>query len=625
MEPGGQGARWDGRAQAIQLGALLLFAILIINLSLFQIFVVPDQNGEIEFKHSEQVRSDMLDARNAVLDAATGDQSFVEVDLAPAYPSRSLFVNPAEPSGTIRTTEAREITIINDSVSSPQTISNNACPGASVPETRALEYRAGYNYYDSDPTYRVENTVLFREFPDETLPGSGQQLVTDDSINLLPLRNEFSESGTGAATVEPVPGGVLSTNVVDPEIQLPTAYSEDVWEDKVLDGTVPTDDIDVTDGTLTLTLSGSYQLNCGPIGLNDAPPSGARSGSLLGSGSGSGGGGSINPAGFSEVRLVSMSDVGSNSDVQVTLKNTDSEAKSLARARIPFYYGATGGSSTRPDYADLNGNDTDRLGIRDRIETVDQDIEIGADGGTETLTFEFNENIKDDFFVFKAVYSDGTRATYYIDAPKSSGGSSSVTADASNSDSSVDEGSTGTLNGDTSTSSTGKIDTYEWSFVGSKPDGLTINEDDTATPTATIDANGVDVGADTDVTVRLKVTNNKGDSDTATTTVTVRDTDGGDGGGNQPPSVAVNSATYSNSDDRLSVTFTPDDADGNLDTATIENGDGNAITASPIDVSGREGDTITQTFTVTSNNKPDSVEVTVTDTDGATGSGMATV
>ncbi|WP_254821344.1 hypothetical protein [Haloglomus halophilum] len=424
MESGGQEARWDGRAQAIQLGALLLFAILIINLSLFQIFVVPDQNAEIEFKHSEEVRSDMLNARNAVLDAATGDQSFVEVDLAPAYPSRSLFVNPAEPSGTIRTTEPHKITIINNSVGSPETISNDACPGTSVPETRALEYRAGYNYYGSDPTYRVENTVLFREFPGKTLPGSGQQLVTENSINLLPLRNEFSESGTGSATVEPVPGGVLSTNVVDPEIQLPTAYSEDVWEDKVLDGTVPTDDIDVTDGTLTLTLSGSYQLNCGPIGLNDAPPSGARSGSLLGSGSGSGGGGSINPAGFSEVRLVSVSDVGSKSDVQVTLKNTDSEAKSLARARIPFYYGATGGSSTRPDYADLNGDDTDRLGIRDRIETVDQNIEIGADGGTETLTFEFNENIKDDFFVFKAVYSDGTRATYYIDAPKSSGGDS---------------------------------------------------------------------------------------------------------------------------------------------------------------------------------------------------------
>lgn len=48
------------RGQAIQLGAPLLFAILIISPSLFQTFVVPSQNGEIEFRHNEQVRSQLI-------------------------------------------------------------------------------------------------------------------------------------------------------------------------------------------------------------------------------------------------------------------------------------------------------------------------------------------------------------------------------------------------------------------------------------------------------------------------------------------------------------------------------------------------------------------------------------
>jgi hypothetical protein len=416
----GAGGGWN-RGQAIQIGALLLFAILLISLSLFQVFVVPSQNGEIEFKHSQEVRSDVLGVRNAVLDASTGDQSFVEVSLGPTYPSRSLFVNPGEPAGTIRTTERQPVTIINDTGGSNTNISDDACPG-STSATRALEYGIGYNVYDEAPTYRVEHTVLFRNFSSDTLPGSDQQLVGENSITLLPIRNEFSESGTGTATVEPVPGGTITTPVSDARIELPTAYDEATWQEVLEeprsrgDVTVSVDE-STTPDTLVLAFSGEFTLYCSPVGVNGPPPSGARQGSLVG---GSGGTGSINPAGASQVQLVSVSKGQDNSVVNVTLRNTADRTKSLSRGRIPFYY--TGGPSGDPTEAVLDDNASDTLRIREQFERIDENITITRNGGEVTLTFDFDAKAKDDFYVFKAVFDDGTSADYYIDTPKSQGG-----------------------------------------------------------------------------------------------------------------------------------------------------------------------------------------------------------
>lgn len=606
------------------MGALLLFAIAIINLSLYQIFVVSDQNREIEFQHSQIVESNMVDARNALLEAATGDQSFVEIDLAPSYPARTLFVNPGTPAGTVRTTEKRSISVINNSDSTSNDITGGVCPGTA--ETRALQYRSGYNVYDGAPTLRVENTLLFQQFDDQTVAGSGQQLVAGDSINLLPVRNAYAESGSGAASVEPVPGRSIVTDVTNPEVQVPTAVGEDTWED-TLDGTVPSDRITVTgtgdSRTLTLELDGQYDLYCNPIGLNGAPPSGARKGGLSGGADGDNAG-NINPASRTDVRLTDVGFGANKQEVVVTFKNSDDEPKEFARGRIPFYYSSKGSD---PDRAILEGNNADELVIGADFERIDETISVPPNGGTKDVTFDFQQNAGNDFYVFSVVFDDGTAGDYYVDI-SNSGSGSGPTADASNSADAVDEGNTGQLDGSASTANGGSIDSYEWSLPGSPPDGVTITDSDAGTPEATFDASGATVSSDTDVAVELTVTDNKGNTDTDTVTVTVRDTDGGSGGSNQAPSVTVDSVTYDNSNNQVIVDYTPKDSDGNLDSAEIvvTNDSGAQVDDSPrsVDLTGEEGQSQTETFSgsgIGSSTKPFDVEVTVTDTDGATGSG----
>ena len=96
--------RDDERAVTVQIGAILLFATIIIALSLYQATVVPSQNADVEYKHSQTVQNQLSDVRNAILrTAGSGNTQPVSVSLGTQYPSRVFLMNPPPATGTIRT------------------------------------------------------------------------------------------------------------------------------------------------------------------------------------------------------------------------------------------------------------------------------------------------------------------------------------------------------------------------------------------------------------------------------------------------------------------------------------------------------------------------------------------
>ena len=157
---------------------------------------------------------------------------------------------------------------------------------------------------------------------------------------------------------------------------------------------------------------------------------------------------------------------------------------------------------------------------------------------------------------------------------------------------------------------------------------------DTVYLTYTAPSGGVSSGTTVDVELSGVETTGSGSygagfgrarGDTASATFSA----GGGGGGNQQPTVDITDITVQeggpsgNGVESADVTFTPDDPDGNLDSATIvlylDGTEENRIT---VDVTGDEGSSVTETI-----EKPGSpeqgtveVEVIVSDTDGATGS-----
>jgi len=113
--------------------------------------------------------------------------------------------------------------------------------------------------------------------------------------------------------------------------------------------------------------------------------------------------------------------------------------------------------------------------------------------------------------------------------------------------------------------------------------------------------------------------------------VSLRDEAGGSGGGNGGAggqlSVTVDSVVYNQNNKELTVEFTPDDPDGNLDFADIiiRDKNDNQDASRQVNITNQEGTQITETFSgVNNGGTPYTATVTVTDTDDNTASDSVT-
>lgn len=275
--------RGTERGQAVQIGAVLLFGFLVVALSGYQAVTVPQQNAAVEANHDDRVARDMVSLRDAVVSAANaGRTGAVTVRLGTRYPARSLGVNPAPATGRLATTPPEDLSVTGDT--------DLDCAGAE--STRFVEYRPSYNEYRGAPTRRYEHSLLYADFGSSVLPATDQRLFlagNDDGVigdgdvlNVVPIRNAYDRTGSGAVSVDVVEGETVRTEISDPTVTLPTRLSEPNWSavlPEFRSGTrVSVNDTD-DDGTDELTVdfpaSVTLTVYCTPVGIGGAPPSGA--------------------------------------------------------------------------------------------------------------------------------------------------------------------------------------------------------------------------------------------------------------------------------------------------------------------------------------------------------------
>ncbi|WP_276272579.1 PKD domain-containing protein [Haloarcula litorea] len=194
----------DDRAQSVQIGAVLLFGILIVAFSSYQAFVVPDQNRAVEFDHSQRVQSQMQELRNVVV-SSTGESSArsVSVSLGTQYPNRALAVNPGPPSGSLRTVGSTN-TAVNVSVRNATAAGET---GDYWNETRnystgGLAYQPSYNLYTNAPRTVYEQTVLYSEFRSGDITLANQTFIDGNEITLITLNGSLSRSSSGTTSVD---------------------------------------------------------------------------------------------------------------------------------------------------------------------------------------------------------------------------------------------------------------------------------------------------------------------------------------------------------------------------------------------------------------------------------------
>jgi len=223
--------RGDERGQSVQIGAVLLFAVLILAFSSYQAFVVPEQNREVEFNHNQRVQFQMQDLRNAVVSQTDGGSlTAVSVTLGTNYPSRAVAVNPGPPSGSLRTngtaTHAVNLTVRNATVTGETGDFWNVTtqPGQGrVYSTGSIVYDPAYNVYTTPPETVYDQTTLYNDFRTAQLTLANQSLVDGTRISLVTLNGSLDRASSGSVSVDvrPASSSTREVQIASPDSDSP--------------------------------------------------------------------------------------------------------------------------------------------------------------------------------------------------------------------------------------------------------------------------------------------------------------------------------------------------------------------------------------------------------------------
>ena len=240
----------DRRGQSVVIGTVILFGFLVVALAVYQAQVVPQENAQVEFEHSQEVENDVNDLRNAILRAgSTGSAQSQRIRLGTRYPQRTFFVNPPPATGSIETTDPGTIQFENADIddSAHENVRFFWENESGEFQTRSIQYTSDYNEFREAPTLTYEHSIVAAEFDDAVLFRSGQSVLRDNRLSLTTVSGDLSESGVEARSVDadPISQGARTVPVTgdngDIEVVLPTAIGDEdlaaaEWADRLPEG-----------------------------------------------------------------------------------------------------------------------------------------------------------------------------------------------------------------------------------------------------------------------------------------------------------------------------------------------------------------------------------------------------
>jgi hypothetical protein len=248
------GLAGDERAVSPVIGFVLMFSIVIIAFTLYQVDVVPAQNAKAEFTHSQNVEEQLSELEDAIDQvSASAVSRSVTVSTGLQYPDRALAINPGAPSGSLRTSDPRSIDINNLETG------DGHWDGGTF-DSRHLVYDANYNEYRNEPRIVIENGLSFNQFDSNYIVRS-TDIISGTEIDLQLINGsssgEYQESGDSVNV--PLKSQSTSTEYLNvssaggtPTIELDTTLSEQAWRDVL--GT----DFSGADGTKKYAKFGGY-------------------------------------------------------------------------------------------------------------------------------------------------------------------------------------------------------------------------------------------------------------------------------------------------------------------------------------------------------------------------------
>ena len=279
----------DERAVSPVVGFVLIFALIMIVFTIYQAEVVPAQNAEVEFKHSQAVESEMSRLNDAIDQAgSSGVSQSATIATGVQYPDRALAINPGAPAGTLKTSE-KDYTVTIKNVKATGENAKYFDPSkhsaAFEFKSKELVYGISYNVYQQDPSVVVAPGLQFAEFRDGSVVQSAD-IITGNSIGLtlLDVGSDYQQSAmTTSVDVEPTSTATEYMTVEpaggDPQIEIKTSLSLDPtaatnFENRLVNENKKVKSASYTSGspsTVTLTLKPeTYEFRVTEVGIGTA-------------------------------------------------------------------------------------------------------------------------------------------------------------------------------------------------------------------------------------------------------------------------------------------------------------------------------------------------------------------
>jgi len=227
----------DNRGVSEVVGAILVFGLFVALLAVFQTTAIPAANEEVEFKHSQQVQSDLVEFSSATSRvSSSGDPESVKVQMGTSYPTRLLFFNPQNPTGQIRLAGNQTASIQNVTATDEET--REYIDGSITNlEAKRLEYSANYNEYQDPPTNILEYGTVYRAFDNQTVIDDPGKVVSGNDISLTLFAGNLSRASGGSLSLEAEPTSAPARTVtVEPSggpmvLRLPSRLNASRWEE----------------------------------------------------------------------------------------------------------------------------------------------------------------------------------------------------------------------------------------------------------------------------------------------------------------------------------------------------------------------------------------------------------
>lgn len=360
----------DERGQAGVIGFVIVFGFLVALLGVNQAFIVPIENEQVEFQHSQDVRDDVVDLRDDSIEASISvDQQATSIRLGTTYPNRYFALNPPDPSGTLQTTSPDENITVEDA---DFDLAEETCGVGDTDgvDTIFVDYEAEYNEFQSSVPLTVENTVTYRKGEGRTVFDTEQNLIDGNRISIVRLTGDYQTTDTGVKSVDLLPSET-GRNITNDgfNLTIPTKLDEDDWEELLSD--------EITNGNVTEVVGGddnvtivledtTYVVRCTTVGINEQPDVDPVQEPFINTNSTT----ALNPTGPGTVELTSIDSPGN--DIELTFENKINESVNATEARIPF---ASDSGSSQGGAITVDGTP---IVIGDRPTPFDPEIRFGA-------------------------------------------------------------------------------------------------------------------------------------------------------------------------------------------------------------------------------------------------------